>query len=283
MLKGGLCAQFQHPSCTQSRIPFDWRVGSLSEMAMKLREVTWIRLLSLLLWTILVMVKRAATQLIEVVEVWVFDDSERNLERGEQEEDIEGRTLLPPLSDELVLGRIWPLLHRRVNISLLWRLRRVNRAWKKNVGTTVEWAALEMVRIDSLGLLQYLAVRHELRPSLRERVEDELRALTVLLTEQWVSYRDRPEIARSWAGRLEPAIGRSGSWLPVRELTSDSQSEWASHSCSSRETARSCYSVDSTGRSGENSDRTEEEEIEAYASSTDSSMGVYYPRHWLRN
>ena len=251
-------------------------------MDLRQREVTWIRLISLLLWTILVMIKRAATQLIEVIETWAFDASGQIPERREQEREVEGRTLLPPLSDELVLGRIWPLLHRRVNISLLWRLRKVNRAWKEKVGTTVEWAALEMVRIDSPGLLQYLAIRHELRPSLRERVEDELRALTVLLAERLIDYAGQTEIAQSWASRLDPVIGRRGRLSPVRKLTCSSQSEWASHSCSSRESVKSGYSVDSTGRSGEESDRNEEEEIEAYASSIDSSMGVYYPRHWLR-
>ena len=107
------------------------------------------------------------------------------------------------------------MLHKKVNISLLWRLRRVNRAWKKNVGTTVEWAALEMVRIDSPGLLQYLAYRHELRPSLLERVEDELRALTVLLAEQLMSSQVRQRLPSLGHGRLEPAIGRRGRWSPA--------------------------------------------------------------------
>jgi hypothetical protein len=93
-------------------------------MALRLREITWVRLLSLLVWTILVMIKRGITQLIDIIESRVFDVSEQTPREREVKEDIEDRTLLPPLSDELVLGRIWPLLHKRVNVSLLWRLRR---------------------------------------------------------------------------------------------------------------------------------------------------------------
>ena len=155
-------------------------------MDLRLREVTWVRLLSLLLWTILMMMKRGISQLIERVEGRAFERgahpvSERSRE-GERE-GIEERTLLPPLSDDLVLGRIWPHLHRRVNVSLLWRLRRVNRAWRGKVAGTLEWAALDMVRIDTPGLTWYLEERQERRPSIRERVEDELRAISVLLSE----------------------------------------------------------------------------------------------------
>jgi hypothetical protein len=105
-------------------------------MDLRLRELTWIRLFSLLVWTILMLVKRGINQLLEIIEKRVFDVTVPSVE--EHEEDVEERTLLPPLSDELVLGRIWPLLHRRVNVSLLWRLRRVNKAWKRKVGTTVD-------------------------------------------------------------------------------------------------------------------------------------------------
>ena len=44
-------------------------------MDLRLREITWVRLRSLLLWTLLVMLKKAITQLIEVVERGVFDVS----------------------------------------------------------------------------------------------------------------------------------------------------------------------------------------------------------------
>ena len=91
------------------------------------------------------MIKRGITQLIDVIKGRIFDVSERTPRGRDHEREVEERTLLPPLSDELVLRRIWPILHERVNVSLLWRLRRVNRAWREKVGTTVEWAALEMV------------------------------------------------------------------------------------------------------------------------------------------
>ena len=229
------------------------------------------------------MVKRAVSQLIEMIEVRVFHVSEQESERGEQKLEVEGRTLLPPLSDELMLGRVWPLLHRRVNISLLWWLRRVNKAWKRQVGTTVEWAALEMVRVDSPGLLQVLAVRNEPLPSLRERVDRELRAFTILLAERLVDFSDRSGVVQppiDSPGRVE--IGR-GERLSTRVMTWDSESESASGSCSSQGVAKFKWSESFPCRGREDSERSEEEEIEAYASSIDSSMRVYYPRHWLRN
>ena len=48
----------------------------------------------------------------------------------------------------------------------------MSRAWKEKVGTTVEWAALEMVRLDSPGYLQFLAYCRESRPSLQIGVEE---------------------------------------------------------------------------------------------------------------
>ena len=86
-----------------------------------------------------------------MVENRLFDVSVQIAREGSREDLIQEATLLPPLSDELVLSRIWPLLHQRVNESLLWRLRRVNRAWRGIEGTTLEWAALEMVQIDAFS------------------------------------------------------------------------------------------------------------------------------------
>jgi hypothetical protein len=79
-------------------------------MDLRLREITWVRLLSLLVWTILMMLKRGLSQLIDVVERRVFVESnqtksEEKDQRGEGEET----TLLPPLSDQLVLSKVWPL------------------------------------------------------------------------------------------------------------------------------------------------------------------------------
>ena len=204
--------------------------GKLIVMDLRLREVTWIRLLSLLAWTILMMTKRGITQLIEIIKSRVFDVSEQTPRKKEQKQRVEERTLLPPLSDELVLSRIWPLLHKRVNVSLLWRLRRVNRAWKEKVGTTVEWAALEMVRVDSPGFLQFLAARREPRPSLCERVESEMIAFTVLLAEHLVSFSDHSESIQSGTGSLGPdedGRRRHPTGIVSREL----ESEGASSQC----------------------------------------------------
>jgi hypothetical protein len=96
-------------------------------MDLRLRELTWVRLVTLLVWTLLVMIKRGITQLIEAIEGRIFVRSEPVVIAGRQGEELR-RTLLPPLDDELVLRQIWPLLHKRVNVSLLWRMRRVSRA-----------------------------------------------------------------------------------------------------------------------------------------------------------
>ena len=88
-------------------------------MDLRLKEVTWLCLVSLLLWTILVMIKRGVTQLIEVIENKVFDRSERSLREALRSEEVRAATLLPPLNDDLVITWIWPLLHRRVNVSLI--------------------------------------------------------------------------------------------------------------------------------------------------------------------
>lgn len=165
-------------------------------MDLRLREITWIRLLSLLAWTILVMIKRGISQFIEITEARVFVVSEQVAEEEFHRREVEGRILLPPLSDELVSERVWPHLQKKVNVSLLWRLRRVNRAWREKVGTTLEWATLEMVRLDSPGFLRFVADHFEPRPSLRARVEREMESFTALLAE-----------------RLEDFVGQSSSNL----------------------------------------------------------------------
>lgn len=152
-------------------------------MDLRLREITLQRLLSLLVWTLLVILKRGISVLIESIESCIFEWSESPLDRNVGRRRSGGATLLPPLSDELVFSHIWPRLHQKVNISLLWRLRRVSRAWKEGVGATREWAALEMVQVDSPGFVQYLVDRCECRPSLRDRVESELKSIDFLLSE----------------------------------------------------------------------------------------------------
>ena len=212
------------------------------------------------------------SQLIELIERRVFVSSEQTSIRVEQ--DLEGweRTLLPPLNDELVLHRIWPLLHKRVNVSLLWRLRRVNRAWKGKVGTTLEWSALEMVRLDSPGYLRVLASRRVPRPSLRERVESERTSFSILLAERLVDFTGQTELTRTEG--LEP--------VGVKRVTDPSERETERESSSSFCSIDLMYSERNWDRNRDYYYRSEEEEVEAYASSTDSSMGVYYPRHSMR-
>lgn len=134
-------------------------------MDLKLKEIIWVRLLSLLIWTILVMLKRGITQLIDAIEGRIFNRGGQSLSGGVRGRTVEVAKSLPLLNDEIVLTRIWPFLHRNVNVSLLWRLRKVNRAWKESVATTLEWAALEVVWVDTLGYVRYLQNRGERRAS----------------------------------------------------------------------------------------------------------------------
>lgn len=190
-------------------------------------------------------------------------------------------TLLPPLSDELVLSRIWPLMHQRVNISLLRRLRRVNKAWKRKVGDSLEWAALDIVKVDTPGLIRYLKKTGELRPSLRERVESELDSLAVLLCEHLSDFASSPKLSSLDAGRIE--VSEAGE-----EESRVGSSSKGGTSSAVKNTGCVCRWIDYTGfenfqeRSRKEYDWSEEEEIEAYASSSESSMRAYYPRHAVR-
>ena len=74
-------------------------------MDLGLKEVTWIRLLSLLLWTLLMMLKRGITQLIDVVERRVFNVSAPVTSERDQEDVYGEATLLPPLSDSIIVWR----------------------------------------------------------------------------------------------------------------------------------------------------------------------------------
>ena len=249
-------------------------------MGWRLREVTWVRLLALLLWTLLMMINRGITPIIEGIEDYVFVTSETKLREDDRKEKLIG-TLFPQLDDELVMRQIWPRLHKRVNVSLMWRMRRVSRAWKREIEKTIEWAALEIVRLDAPGYLLLLAERTERRPSMQERVEAELRALRILLSEclESVAVRSsemqsgiviqksvrrdkRPHWTEQLAKRAESEAWRDcmceREWVPYQEISSDnSEIEFI---CSDEE----------------------EEESETYASSTDSSLQVCYPRHEVR-
>lgn len=220
------------------------------------------------------MLKRGLSQLIDVIERRVFVESNQTKkEEKSQRGGGEKVTLLPPLSDQLVLSKVWPLLHKQVNVSLLWRLRRVNKAWKRSVSNSLEWAALEMVRVDSPGYLRYLRERRERRPSLLERVESEKRLIAVLLAENVVE-----SLAQSESIVRRETNGERGS---VGAWRGDSRTE----------EVESPFSVGYTRLIGFEEFRSErddeicwceESDFEADASSSESSVRVYYPRHTVR-
>ena len=157
----------------------------------------------------------------------------------------------------------------------------MNRAWKEQVGSSLEWAALEMVKVDTPGLIRYLKETGELRPSLRERVESELNSFAVLLCEQLSEFDSSPGLSsldannaeKSEAGEEESRVGSSS------KRTADNVR---------RNRGCVCRWIDYTGferfreRNRNEYDWSEEEEIEAYASSSESSMRAYYPRHAVR-
>jgi hypothetical protein len=80
----------------------------------------------------------------------------------------------------------------------------------------MEWAALEMVRVDTPGFLQFLADRCEPRPSLRERVERELESFTVLLAERLVSFAYQSELIQPRIGRFEPVASEGELYRPEK-------------------------------------------------------------------
>ena len=109
----------------------------------------------------------------------------------------EGATLLPPLNNELVFTQIWPRFHQSLNISLLWRLRRVNRAWREGVGKTLEWATLDMVPVDTPNFVWYLSKHHERRPSLQDRVESKVKSFKLLFAERLADLENRSKTRRT--------------------------------------------------------------------------------------
>lgn len=240
-------------------------------MDLKLKEITWLRLVSLLIWTLLVMLKRGLTQLIEVIEGRIFDRGSQSSSEEVRGETIGGARLLPPLSDEFVLTRIWPLLHREVNVSLLWRLRRVSRAWKESVATTLEWAALEVVRVDSPGYIRYLRGRGERRSSLQERVKDELRAISVLLSERLEDFTPQSEKA---------GLKKSSCECDNRDWNSTNDAVDLVGACR-LEGYPYCGNACSCDGSVCDQDEGRGSEEECVTSSG-SSLRTYFPRHLMR-
>ena len=204
------------------------------------------------------MLRRGISQLIEIFEERIFDRSVQGLQERGLSERVITATLLPPLSDELVLERIWPLLHKRLNISLLWRLRIVNRSWHRSVAQTLEWSALEVVRVDTPGLIRYLDERRERRPPLRERVEDEMKAISLLLYEKLEDFIPQSSCCR---------LATGGSWKSEASWSSSAGS--VTDCCGCAKVVTTCspdFEVDS----------------ESEALSSEGSVIVYYPRHSVR-
>ena len=150
----------------------------------------------------------------------------------------------------------------------------MNKAWKRKVGTSLEWAALEIVRVDTPGLLRYLEERGECRPSLRERVESELNSLAVLLCEQPSEFVSLPlPSAASDVDVEAPGVGDEQS-------TADYTPRGV--------TGCACNWIDFErfeefqGRYRSEYHWSEEEGVEAYASSSEGSLRAYHPRHSLR-
>lgn len=105
----------------------------------------------------------------------------------------------------------------------------MNRAWRRKVGTTLEWAALEMVQIDAPGLIRFLENRGERHPSLWERVESELNSFAMLLVERLSDFTSKMEGTQLDADRLE-SVG-SKERLGFVELASEGVSSEAARRC----------------------------------------------------
>ena len=110
-------------------------------------------------------------------------------------------------------------------------------------------------------------------------MESELSAFTILLSEHLVSFASRSEMVLSRIDKLRAIEGER--WRHLAKVGfEESESEDPSNcSCKRR---RCAYHEGCTNTGRSEFDRTEEEEVEAYASSTDSSMRVYYPHHLVR-
>lgn len=157
----------------------------------------------------------------------------------------------------------------------------MNKAWKRKVGTTVEWSALEMVRVYSPGYMQFLAEHHEPRPSLRERVEDELSTFSVHLAEHLVDFRSESEVSWSETSSVRP-VESKGNWKSSKVTPRVVDSYRDGRHSFPWESAGFRHDEQFVDRERNYFGLSEEEEMEAYASSVDSLMRVYYLRHSMR-
>lgn len=57
--------------------------------------------------------------------------------------------ILPPLRDSVVINILWPKLNDPPSISLLYRIWRVNKTWMRLIARTLEWNALEFIKLDN--------------------------------------------------------------------------------------------------------------------------------------
>ena len=64
-------------------------------------------------------------------------------------------TLVAKLPDSIARVVFLSALLRCRPISLILRLRRVNKHWRDLISTTVEWVALEFTRLDASGYVHY--------------------------------------------------------------------------------------------------------------------------------
>jgi hypothetical protein len=96
-----------------------------------------------------------------------------------------GGQLLPLLLDSITTGVLWDKLRLPHSILLLYRLRRVNKAWHDFVGTTIEWTALEFTKMDNPGYLRFARKwrgRHRYRTRFK-RYNIEIGNLNIVLLE----------------------------------------------------------------------------------------------------
>lgn len=75
-----------------------------------------------------------------------------------------------PVPDVMLEQLIWPKLNSHASPSLLWHFRRINRLWKSFVARTIEWQALEIVRVDHHSYLITVAETDVERRSLTTRL-----------------------------------------------------------------------------------------------------------------